>query len=59
MRLYGRGKYDKIIKHLSTFKKYEYVKINDYNFIFFAISQENKEFMDKFLNKISYKEEVL
>jgi hypothetical protein len=59
MRLYSAQKYDKIVKRLNTFRKYQYVKINDYHFLYLAISENNQEFCDTFLKKINYKEKVL
>ena len=38
-RLYFNKKYDRIVTKLKTFEKYEQIKINDYNFLFFLISE--------------------
>ncbi|KRX00716.1 Ankyrin repeat-containing domain [Pseudocohnilembus persalinus] len=59
LKLYSNQKYDKIAQNLSTFQKYENFRLNDYNLLFLAISEQNKEFIDVFLDKIKYKEDVL
>lgn len=59
MKLYQKNKYDKIIKNLNNFKKYESVNIKDFSLIFFLISEENSKFIDQFLTKINYKDKVL
>lgn len=59
LRMYTKGKYDKIAKNLNTFKAYKYININEYPFIFFVISEQNKDCINTFLSKIKYKDSVL
>ncbi|EGR31618.1 hypothetical protein IMG5_106000 [Ichthyophthirius multifiliis] len=58
-RLYQKGKYEKIASNLKTFSQYNNIKINEYSFIFFLISEQNKSAIDKILQKTYYKANIL
>jgi len=58
LRLYEKGKTDKIVRNLPTYKSYEYIKIDNYPLLFFLISEKNTEVIEALMN-VKYKEKIL
>ena len=58
MRQYNKGNYDNILKKLNNYDNYRSIKINDYSLLFFLISEQNKEMINKLL-KLNYKDKII